>query len=113
MDQNTLAQELRHQLHHLHERLDREPNAWAARVSDAEIDVLSDEAIIQSYTACSCCGEQRLTPQERQGVVGLARTAQHFCALADDVIAREVLRAIEREMREQPPPTEEEEDFDA
>jgi len=42
------------------------------------IDALSDDAIIDSYTTCSCCGEKQVTRRQLRKAIFLAKDADDF-----------------------------------
>src|SRR5215831_14979532 len=53
------------------------------RVPATIIAAVSDDAIIDSYITCSCCGEKQVTPEDLETALFLARDAESFFNLCD------------------------------
>jgi hypothetical protein len=49
------------------------------------IDTLSDDAIIDAYITCACCGAQYVTPQQLQVAIFMAKDAEGFCNVCDQL----------------------------
>lgn len=71
MQKDALAQDLRQRQHQL------------GQVPAEMIDALSDDAIIDSYITCSCCGEKQVTPRQLRKAIFLARDADGFFDACD------------------------------
>ena len=55
------------------------------QVLAAMIDALSDDAIIDAYITCACCGAQYVTPQHLQVAIFMAKDAEGFCNACDQL----------------------------
>lgn len=53
--------------------------------STAMIDALSDDAIIDAYITCACCGAQHVTPQQLQMAIFMTKDAEGFCNVCDQL----------------------------
>ena len=71
MQKDALAQDLRQRQHQL------------GQVPAEMIDALSDDAIIDSYITCSCCGEKQVTRRQLRKAMFLARDADGFFDVCD------------------------------
>ena len=73
MQKSTLAQGLRQRRY--------PPGSVPAET----IDGLSDNAVINRYVTCPRCGKNRVTGRTLKGAIALARNADHFLALCDQL----------------------------
>jgi hypothetical protein len=57
---------------------------YAARyVSRAEIDALTDDAMIDAYITCSCCGQRQVSFPQLMQAIDRATNADHFLTLCE------------------------------
>ena len=49
------------------------------------IDTLSDDAIIDSYITCSCCGEKQVTRRQLRKAIFLAKDVDSFFHVCDQL----------------------------
>lgn len=71
MQKDALAQDLRQRQHQL------------GQAPAEMIDALSDDAIIEAYITCACCGEKQVTGRQLRIAIFLARDADGFFAACD------------------------------
>lgn len=57
-------------------------------VPAAMIDALSDDAIIDAYITCAHCGAKQVTPNQLQVAISMARDANQFFTLCDQLGTR-------------------------
>jgi|RhiMetdeSRZDD1v2_1073273.scaffolds.fasta_scaffold719562_2 hypothetical protein len=55
------------------------------QVPDEMIEALSDDAIIDSYITCSCCGRKQVTPQQLSLAIALATDTESFFTFCDQL----------------------------
>ncbi|MCI0484994.1 MAG: hypothetical protein L0229_00060 [Blastocatellia bacterium] len=70
------------QKHELAEQL-RERQRKAKHVPVHLIDLLSDDAIIDSYITCSCCGEKQVDEQQLELAINSAKDSETFFEICD------------------------------
>ena len=54
-------------------------------VPPALIETIADEAIIDSYITCASCGEKQVTPQQLHVAIFLAKDADGFFTICDQL----------------------------
>jgi hypothetical protein len=73
MDRYLLAQQLRQRQYNI------------GIVERHLIDSLSDDEIIDCYITCSCCGEKQVNEQNMEVASNMARDADHFLHLCNEL----------------------------
>jgi hypothetical protein len=68
----------------------RERQGRVAIVPKQILDLLSDDAIIESYIRCPCCDKKQVRKKELDAIIRSAQDADHFVQLCNQLVPAKV-----------------------